>query len=156
MLGKTEGGRRRGWQKMRWLEGIIDSMDMSMSKLQEIQGQGRTGKPGMLQSMGSQRVGHGWETEEWPIPQSYQTAHSSLSFLLLFHSLESLNVLIFLPDAPLYFFRLERMSPWYSNPLWLFLPPTKVNRSTYLCVPLCILYHLPYNTYLTTLNPFLF
>ena len=60
MLGGIGGRRRRGRQRMRWLDGITDSMDMSLS---ELWSWWWTGRPGVLQSMGSQRVRHDRVTE---------------------------------------------------------------------------------------------
>ena len=59
--GKIEGRRRREHQRMRWLDGITDAMDMNWGKLQEMV---RDRKPDMLQSMELQRVRHDWVTEQ--------------------------------------------------------------------------------------------
>ena len=55
ILGKTEGRRRRGWQRMRWWDGITDSMDLWLSKLQEMV---KDREDWHAASMGSQRIGH--------------------------------------------------------------------------------------------------
>ena len=78
MLGGIGGSRRKGWPRIRWLDGIMDSMDVSLS---ELRSWWWTGRPGVLQFMGSQRVGHDWATElNWTEPLNCKTELLQSSF----------------------------------------------------------------------------
>ena len=79
MLGRIKGKRRRGWQRMRWLDGITNLMDMGWVDFRSWR---RTGRPGMLQSMGCKRVEHNWASElKWT--ELMQRADSSEKTLML-------------------------------------------------------------------------
>ena len=78
LLGEIEGRSRRGRQRVRWLDGLTDSMDVKLSRLRSWWW---TGKHGVLQSMWSQRAGCDWATELTDILIRYSEIHSFCSLI---------------------------------------------------------------------------
>jgi len=113
MLGKTEGKRSRGWQRMRWLDGIMDSMDMSLGRLQEL---GWTGRPAMLRFMGHKEL-EMTERLNWTelnsyskvVPSVFQMNQLAIKFYLF--------KLVFVTDF-VQFSLLDSQILFFYAPLW--------------------------------------
>ena len=113
MLRKTEGRRRRGWQRMRWLDGITDMMDVSLSRLREFMID-REAWHAVVH--GSQRVGHDWWLN-WT-----ELLPSSISWFDLFRLFERLTHLSLCLESQSDDPSRGREEPWHSRPFRPLVP----------------------------------